>query len=145
VDQAAVEEHRGDEPPPLAVGHADRLALEERRADQRAVDEELAARPVQRAPAGRDHEQVDRDVGADQDLRQERAGALDAEPAGLPSDAGRAGRDAGVLGALDPDRGEDHAVGAEAAAALGARDARLAVGVAIARQSGRRRHRRLRG
>ena len=44
----------------------------------------------------------------------------------------RAARHAGVVGAADPDRAEGHAVGADAAAALGARHTRLPIGVPVA-------------
>ena len=44
----------------------------------------------------------------------------------------RAALHAGVVGAADPDGAEGHAVGADAASALGARDTRLPIGVPVA-------------
>ncbi len=132
VDHAGVEEHRREETPPVAV--------RDEEAVQRAVQVRIAVGVRERAAAA-DLPQEHGHVDPDQDLREQRARALDPEAFCALDDLGRPGRHAGVLGALDPDRREDHAVRAQPAPAVGAGDARLAVRVPVARQACR--HRRL--
>jgi hypothetical protein len=131
VDRAVVQERGREQAVPLALGEPDDGAARVDPLDEEgAVLEDPAAVRIHRRAAG-ELEQVDADVDPDQRLRDEarvaRRALLDAL-----DDAARALRLARVLGAADPDRREAHAVGADPAAALRARDARLAVGVAVA-------------
>ena len=129
VQHARVEEHRGDEPVPLAV-------QVDRRPDQRTVLEDLPARRVQ-AGALVDRDEVDEDVHRDERDRRRRLEAGH-RPTRLAHGARLLRRaharllDRGVVGALDPDRPEVHAFLADRTAALRARDERLAVGMPIA-------------
>ena len=59
-------------------------------------------------------------------------GRRDQMPSSFAPTLGRLCSSAGVVGAADPDRAERHAVWADAAAALGARDTRLAIRVPVA-------------
>ena len=128
VDEAAVQERRSDQTPPLAVGEP----AGERRADvEGAFLEERARDPVE-SRALREVEEEDEDVDRDQRLRDERAAALVGGPADARGHARGALSHSRVVGAADPDWREDHAVRADAAAALGARDAGLAVRMPVA-------------
>jgi len=131
VQDPRVEEHRGDEAVPVAV-------QVDRRPDQGTVLEDLPARGVE-ARALVDGDEVDEHVD-----RHERDGRGRVETGdralrlsnGARLGGGHAGSVArlhgGVLRALDPDRREVHALLADRAPALRARDERLAVGVPIA-------------
>ena len=128
VEQARVQEHGRDHPVPLTVG-VDECT------DQSAVVEE-------RSPGGRDarplvdRHHVDEDVDGDE--RDRRRGVESRHLPARLSDRSLRARpaarraDTSVVGALDPDRGECHALLTDGPAALRARDEGLAVGMAIA-------------
>ena len=131
VQQIAVEEHRRDQAPPVAV------------VDERPVHDPLhverATGAVEPVPL-HDGDQVDADVDRDEDPRHR---AVEHVERRAPDDArrGDSPRISGVLGTADPDRRGGHALGADRAAALGAREAGLAVGVPVARRQARLRGR----
>ena len=128
VQEPVMEKGRRDEAPPLAVA--------DERAEENPVLVDPVARPVDLA-AEQELEKEHADVDPDQRERDERAvlreGACRAARCGdgrsLPRGC------AGVVGAADADRPERHAVGADSASAVGARDVRLAVRMAIAAKS----------
>ena len=110
VEEAAVEEARGQQPPPLAVGH------------ERAVEHEVAVDGVVRARLLSEvHQHVDRD----QHVGDRRVGVHVAHRPHL-------GALARALRAAHPDRRRGHAVGADRVAAVRAGDPGLAVLVAVA-------------
>ena len=74
-----MQERGREEPPPLALCDADEVPVLDADADKGALVEDLAARCAERSAACREHQHVDADVDRDQDLREERALALDAE------------------------------------------------------------------
>ena len=121
MDQAAVQEHRRHEPPPL-TGRDDGAL-------QRPVREELSPREVQPASLRRgDH--VDDDVDRDQHHRRRSGHRAGSALHRLHRARGRLldRAEVRVVGAADPDRCERHAVLADRPRALRARDERLAAG-----------------
>ena len=134
VEQAAVQEHRRHEAPPVAVRDGGSL--------ERPVREELPAGEIDPA-ALRRRDHVDDDVDRDQHHRRRGRDGARPTPHALDRAGGRRldRADVRVIRAADPDRREGHAVLADRAAALRARDERLAVRMAVA--MGRVRHGRL--
>ena len=130
VEQARVQEHRGDESIPLVL----RVDL---RPDERAFREQLAAGLADAAAALVDGDQVHEHVERDQSHGRRSLEPRDRRPrmAGRLHRALRRparGADARMVGALDPDRRERHALLADRSPALRARDERLAARVPVA-------------
>ncbi len=131
VQRPVVEEARRDQAPPLAFQQAEQLAVGP------AVHDDEGALLVDRAAVAGDRgtlgelKQVDADVDRDQRLRHDRR-APGRAPLNVLSDALRRSGTTRVVGAADADGAERHAVGADAAAALGTGDARFAIRVPVA-------------
>ena len=127
VDHAVVQEGGRDQAPPLAVP--------DDRAEQHSLHPDPAALAVH-GRSGRELEEVDAHVGADQREGDVRAVAVERPRrlAGGTLGSGLLAGDTRVVGAADPDRAEGHAVGADPAAAVRARHVRLAIGMAVAVQ-----------
>ena len=117
VNQVHVQEAGGDQPVPLAVGDGGPV--------ERATFEGLALHRARRAALG-DLEQEDRDVHGDQRLRDDQAGRIAGGRPGALRRGAHAGRLPCALRALDPDRRLHHAVRADRAVAVRARDEGLA-------------------
>ena len=136
VEDTEVQEHRGEQPPCLSVGHQGREHGPQVDHDEQvgSTDERAEASPghLQDVDGEQDHHDRIRDRNA------LRVGDRDPPPGSLPEFLPRF-RDA--RGALVADRGGDHALGADGAVAPGAVHAGLDVGVAVARLGRRRRRR----
>jgi hypothetical protein len=124
VDDVRVQERGRDQPPPVSRG--------DQRPEERPLVEERAARIVQAVALDR-RDEVDGDVERDQHPRDERVRCA-ARRARDDLRRPDAPRGSGVFGAAQADRGGRHALGADRATALRARETGLAVRMAVARR-----------
>ena len=123
VEDAPVQEGRGDQPPPASMGDL--------RPIQPPLCKHLAARLVD-AGALRDRDQIDEHVHADQPVRHDGDAAGPRRHPHSRPHAPRSRPHVSVIGAARPDGRHGHALGADRALALGAGEAGLAVRMAVA-------------
>ena len=129
---AVVEERCRDQPPPVALGDADSVTGRvDRGRDEHAVLVDPAGVGVDPGTC-RELEQVDADVDADEDPRDEPDRGAQTPGGDLRALLGRGGGAFRMIRTADAYRPEDHAVRADSAAALRAGDVGLAVRMAIA-------------